>query len=243
MPRRGPQSPVLQAQAALRQTLHRVEESAKAAQQGQAQPHHIRFLKSGALKQALQHIETLKTAVKNNEPGITRDDVRDLEHALRHAYPQFSRGRTALGLPAVSLPASLRPRKQQNPGANTPQEIHRLQNSTSCHIQKLAFMRLIRDIGSGLARFPGYDAPSPPFDHRGNPVPYPRISDSALKTLMQLTEARVVEFFRDMNNAAIHSRRTTCMGKDGSFLVWHMSHPQYRPVTQEGTLGLPPLDE
>ncbi|KAL9941060.1 hypothetical protein V8E36_000548, partial [Tilletia maclaganii] len=83
------------------------------------------------------------------------------------------------------------------PGTVALREIRRYQKSTNLLIRKLPFQRLVREIAEGITPLGGY-----------------RFQSSALAALQEASESYLVQLFEDVNDAALHAKRTTIMRRD-----------------------------
>ncbi|KAE8219904.1 hypothetical protein CF326_g8850 [Tilletia indica] len=84
------------------------------------------------------------------------------------------------------------------PGTIALREIRRYQKSTELLIRKMPFQRLVREICQNKFWF---------YEEL-------RFQSSALSALQEATEAYLVDFFKDVNLAAIHAGRVTIQPRD-----------------------------
>ena len=97
-----------------------------------------------------------------------------------------------------ALPRTTRPIKKirrYRPATVALREIRRYQRSTALLIGKLAFQRLVREIGQDFS--PGL-----------------RVQPTALLALQEAAESYIVGVFDDVNLCAIHAKRVTIMSRD-----------------------------
>ena len=96
----------------------------------------------------------------------------------------------------VSAPTTAPPkRRRARPGTVALQEIRKYQKSTKTLIRKLAFQRLVREIGCDF-------------------ITDLRFSSDAICALQEASEAYLVGLFEDTNLCAIHAKRVTIEPKD-----------------------------
>ena len=104
--------------------------------------------------------------------------------------------RKQLVRPVISIGAKkLTKKRRYRPGTVALREIRKYQKSTNLLFPKLAFTRLVREIGQSF--------------HMGL-----RFQSTAISCLQEATEAYLVSLFEDTNLCALHAKRVTIRVSD-----------------------------
>ena len=140
-----------------------------------------------SLKPAQQKPQKSKKLSRKPAAAAAIDPEFDAAHAKFHADRENGRANDG----------AVRKKRRWHPGVKALREIRRQQKSTNLLIPRSCFEREIR----ARARLSGGEI---------------RFRSGALELLQHLLEDRIIGYFRRANDLAVHSKRTTVMGRDAA---------------------------